>query len=97
MPRFVIAFAAFFGLVFGFANVARAEFKVEISGVGITQFPIGISDFKGADSAPQRITQILRLTLTEAANSKHLNSLLPLMKTLGLTLQASKPKISMAC
>ena len=70
MPRFVIAFAAFFGLVFGFANIARAEFKVEISGVGITQFPIGISDFKGADSAPQRITQIIAADLDRSGQFK---------------------------
>ena len=70
MPRFVIAFAAFFGLVFGFANIARAEFKVEISGVGITQIPIGISDFKGADSAPQRITQIIAADLDRSGQFK---------------------------
>ncbi len=70
MPRFVIAFAALWGLVFGVANVARAEFKVEISGVGITQIPIGISDFKGADSAPQRITQIISADLDRSGQFK---------------------------
>ena len=70
MPRFVIAFAALLGLVFGFANIARAEFKVEISGVGITQIPIGISDFKGADSAPQRITQIIAADLDRSGQFK---------------------------
>ena len=70
MPRFVIAFAALLGLVFGVANVARAEFKVEISGVGITQIPIGISDFKGADSAPQRITQIIAADLDRSGQFK---------------------------
>jgi TolB protein len=70
MPRFVIAFAALWGLVFGVANVARAEFKVEISGVGITQIPIGISDFKGADSAPQRITQIIAADLDRSGQFK---------------------------
>ena len=70
MPRFVIAFAALLGLVFGFANIARAEFKVEISGVGITQIPIGMSDFKGADSAPQRITQIIAADLDRSGQFK---------------------------
>ena len=70
MPRFVIAFASLLGLVFGFANIARAEFKVEISGVGITQIPIGISDFKGADSAPQRITQIIAADLDRSGQFK---------------------------
>ena len=73
MTRLVIALTTLLGLYFGAATVARAEFKVEISGVGITQIPIGISDFKGADIAPQRITQIIAADLDRSGQFKTSN------------------------
>ena len=38
---------------------AAAEFRVEISGVGITQIPIAMANFRGEDNSPQKITQIV--------------------------------------
>lgn len=73
MTRLVIALFALLGLCFGATHKAYAEFKVEISGVGITQIPIGISEFKGADIAPQKITQIVAADLERSGQFKTSN------------------------
>ena len=44
------------------ANV-WAQFRVEVSGVGLTQLPIAVSTFKGDDAAPQKIGAIIQADL----------------------------------
>ena len=50
-------------LAFSWALPAQADFRVEISGVGVTQIPIAIANFRGEDNAPQKITQIVSADL----------------------------------
>jgi TolB protein len=38
---------------------AQAQFRVEVSGVGLTQLPIAVAAFRGDDSAPQKIGAIV--------------------------------------
>lgn len=38
---------------------ALAQFRVEVSGVGLTQFPIAVVAFRGEDTAPQKIGTIV--------------------------------------
>ena len=42
-----------------FASSSYAQFRVEVSGVGLTQLPIAIASFKGDDVAPQKIASIV--------------------------------------
>jgi TolB protein len=42
---------------------AAAQFRVEINGVGATQLPIAIAVFRGEDTAPQPISQIIKADL----------------------------------
>ena len=42
---------------------ARAQFRVEIAGIGATQLPISLLRFRGEDKAPQPISQIIRADL----------------------------------
>lgn len=42
---------------------ARAQFRVEVSGVGLTQFPFSIVNFRGNDAASQNIAAIVRADL----------------------------------
>jgi TolB protein len=42
-----------------FSTTALAQFKVEVSGVGMTQVPIAIATFKGEDAAPQKTSAIV--------------------------------------
>ena len=75
MPRFWDAFALRFmrlflaslrcaaGLAFFAAWSAHAQFRVDVSGVGLTQVPIAFSPFRGEDNAPQRIASIVQADL----------------------------------
>jgi TolB protein len=45
------------------ALVATAQFKVDVSGVGLTQVPIAIATFKGEESAPQKTSAIVAADL----------------------------------
>lgn len=38
---------------------AQAQFKVEVTGVGLTQVPIAVAAFKGDESAPQKVGNIV--------------------------------------
>jgi TolB protein len=42
---------------------AFAQFRVEVSGVGLTQLPIALVPFKGQDGAPQKISNIVQADL----------------------------------
>ncbi|SFM42868.1 Tol-Pal system beta propeller repeat protein TolB [Variovorax sp. OV329] len=42
---------------------ALAQFRVEVSGVGLTQLPIALAPFRGQDAAPQKISAIVQADL----------------------------------
>jgi TolB protein len=42
---------------------ALAQFRVEVSGVGLTQLPIALVPFKGEDASPQKISEIVKADL----------------------------------
>lgn len=54
MIKFLIALLA--GML---GTSAFAQFRVEVSGVGLTQLPIAVSAFRGEDAAPQKIAAII--------------------------------------
>ena len=49
---------------------ALAQFRVEISGVGVTQLPIAVMSFRGDDSAPQKIGAIVQADLERSGQFK---------------------------
>jgi TolB protein len=49
---------------------AWAQFRVEISGVGVTQLPIAISAFRGDESSPQKIGAIVQADLERSGQFK---------------------------
>ncbi len=53
----------FMALMLGAATLTHAQFRVEVSGIGVTQLPIGFTTFKGAESSPQNITSIVAADL----------------------------------
>lgn len=57
-------------LIYALIGMAHAEFKVEISGVGVTQIPIAISDFRGQENAPQKISVIVSADLERSGQFK---------------------------
>lgn len=61
---------------------AIAQFRVEVSGVGLTQLPIAIAAFRGEDSAPQKIAAIVQADLERSGQFRGVNSSGPVMDEL---------------
>ena len=54
-------------------ELARAQFKVDVSGIGATQIPVAIAPFKGQDSCPQPIADIVRADLARSGQFRTSN------------------------
>ena len=52
---------------------AWAQFRVEVSGVGMTQLPVIIAPFKGEETAPQKIASIVQADLERSGQFKALH------------------------
>ena len=53
---------------------AMAQFRVEVSGVGLTQLPIAVAAFRGEDRAPQKIAAIVQADLERSGQFRVVNS-----------------------
>lgn len=61
-------------LAAGVAPIAAlAQFRVEISGVGVTQLPIAVMGFRGDDAAPQKIGAIVLADLERSGQFKSID------------------------
>jgi len=49
---------------------ADAQFRVEVTGVGLTQLPVSIATFRGQDSAVQKISDIIQADLERTGQFK---------------------------
>lgn len=58
--------------VFGFS--AHAQFRIEVSGVGLTQVPVVIAPFRGQEALPQKISEIIRADLERSGQFRVINS-----------------------
>ncbi|PIT80905.1 Tol-Pal system beta propeller repeat protein TolB [Limnohabitans sp. JirII-29] len=62
-------------LLFGIAALpAMAQFRVEVSGVGLTQVPIAFGPFRGEESSPQKIASIVQADLERSGQFRGLAS-----------------------
>ena len=52
------------------AHASHAQFRVEVSGVGLTQVPIAIGPFRGEDGVPQKISAIVQADLERSGQFK---------------------------
>ena len=62
LNKFLLVLSTLAGLCL-FAPFAHAQFRVEVSGVGLTQVPIAIVPFKGEEGSPQKIAAIVQADL----------------------------------
>jgi TolB protein len=53
---------------------AMAQFRVEVTGVGLTQLPIALPAFRGEDGAPQKISQIVRADLERSGQFRNIDA-----------------------
>lgn len=68
---------------------ALAQFRVEVSGVGLTQLPIAIAPFRGDAQAPQKIGSIVQADLERSGQFRAVD-------TAGVALdESSRPDISL--
>lgn len=51
------------GLLAASAGPALAQFRVEVTGVGLTQLPIAVAGFRGDEQSPQKIAAIVQADL----------------------------------
>lgn len=54
-----------------------AQFRVEVTGVGLTQMPIALVPFKGQDAAPQRISAIVQADLERSGRFRGVDAFGP--------------------
>lgn len=53
---------------------AQAQFRVEVSGVGLTQWPVAVAPFKGDDQAPQKMGTIVQADLQRSGQFRLLDA-----------------------
>ena len=61
-------------LCIGFLASASAQFRVEVSGQGLTQMPITVSAFRGNDSIPQKIASIVMADLERSGQFRSVDA-----------------------
>ncbi|MFM7330347.1 MAG: Tol-Pal system beta propeller repeat protein TolB [Brachymonas sp.] len=75
-PKFSRRISLQNGLLMACASplAALAQFRVEISGVGVTQLPIAVAAFRGEESAPQKIGAIVMADLERSGQFKSIDT-----------------------
>ncbi len=61
-------------LIAGVVWPAQAQFRVEISGVGLTQLPIAITQFRGETQAPARVSTVVLADLERSGRFKSMDA-----------------------
>lgn len=64
----------FFGLVALITTPVSAQFRVDVAGVGLTQLPIAIANFRGEDAATQKISAIVMADLARSGRFRAVES-----------------------
>ena len=60
-------------------SAAQAQFRVEVSGIGMTQVPIAVAPFRGEDASPQKIAAIVQADLERSGQFRGVDSSGPAM------------------
>ncbi|MEJ8822848.1 Tol-Pal system beta propeller repeat protein TolB [Variovorax humicola] len=68
---------------------ALAQFRVEVTGVGLTQLPIALVPFKGQDASPQKISAIVQADLERSGQFRGVDASGQVMD------EASRPDLSL--
>lgn len=61
-----------FGVLWGLTGTAWAQFRVEVTGVGLTQLPVLVAPFKGEAQSPEKIANIVQANLARTGQFKPL-------------------------
>jgi TolB protein len=75
LPRLSDVFRFFcIGLILFVGAPAFAQFRIEVSGVGLTQIPVVIAPFRGQEALPQKISEIIRADLERSGQFRVISS-----------------------
>jgi TolB protein len=72
--RFFLWFKFIFLFLALACEVSYAQFRVEVSGVGLTQLPISIAPFKGQSTSTQKISEIVQADLERSGPFRAVNA-----------------------
>lgn len=64
----------FFLVALFFQSTATAQFRVDVSGVGLTQVPVSIAAFKGEAVSAQKISAIVAADLERSGQFRHIDA-----------------------
>ncbi|MBC7681833.1 MAG: Tol-Pal system protein TolB [Ferruginibacter sp.] len=62
------------GLALMGTGPAFAQFRVEVSGIGLTQLPIAVASFRGDDQSPQKIAAIVQADLERSGQFRAIDA-----------------------
>ncbi|CAN5649988.1 Tol-Pal system beta propeller repeat protein TolB [soil metagenome] len=77
------------GLAMAPMAAALAQFRVEVSGVGLTQLPIAVSPFRGDAQAPQKIAAIIQADLERSGQFRGVDATGPALD------ESSRPDVAL--
>ena len=78
----------FYFLSFFLCLPASAQFRIEVSGVGLTQVPVVIAPFRGQEALPQKISEIIKADLERSGQFRVISS------PPGVFDESSRPELS---
>jgi TolB protein len=73
MIRTFLTFCLSLSLI-GFSPLSWSQFRVEVSGVGLTQLPISIAAFRGQANSTQKISEIVQADLERSGQFRAVNA-----------------------
>lgn len=72
IKRFLTSIVAV--LLLALCSSSWAQFRIEVSGVGLTQVPVVIAPFKGQEALPQKVSEIIRADLERSGQFRVINA-----------------------
>jgi len=55
-------------------SLAQAQFRIEVTGVGLTQVPVAIAAFKGEDPLPQKVSSVVQADLERSGQFRAIDT-----------------------
>lgn len=77
-----------FYLLLGLVNPAFAQFRIEVTGVGLTQIPLTVAPFRGQDTLSQKISEIVLADLERSGQFRSVQA------PTGTLDEATKPELT---
>jgi len=84
LPRLSDLATVFWAWLLFFAMPVQAQFRVDVSGIGLTQVPISIATFRGQSASNQKISEIVQADLERSGQFRAVSAPLAAMDELSI-------------